>query len=150
MITSIPLLAWPLLSFAEEQAVSVPKAFRASPPSVHRPIFPLSASPRSTTPTAKSTFSGFPIRPVISHAGADIIALDCTHRRLTQPEPWPEIIRRIHTELGRPVCADIATIDDALAAQRPVPTSSATTLCGYTADTAGIRTPPPGLSSRPS
>jgi len=78
----------------------------------------------------------------ISHAGADIIALDCTHRRMTQPKPWPEIIRRIHTELGRPVCADIATIDDALAAQRAGADVVATTLCGYTADTASIRTPP--------
>jgi putative N-acetylmannosamine-6-phosphate epimerase len=78
----------------------------------------------------------------ISHAGADIIALDCTHRRLTQPEPWPEIIRRIHSELGRPACADIATIDDARAAQLAGADVVATTLCGYTADTAGIRTPP--------
>ena len=78
----------------------------------------------------------------ISHAGADIIALDCTRRRLTQPEPWPEIIRRIHTELDRPACADIATIDDALAAQRAGADVVATTLCGYTADTAGTRTPP--------
>lgn len=78
----------------------------------------------------------------ISRAGADIIALDCTHRRLTETEPWPEIIRRLHTELGRPVCADIATIDDALAAQRAGADVVATTLCGYTADTAGIRTPP--------
>jgi N-acylglucosamine-6-phosphate 2-epimerase len=78
----------------------------------------------------------------ISRAGADIIALDCTHRRLTESEPWPEIIGRIHTELGRPVCADIATIDDALAAQRAGADVVATTLCGYTADTVGIRTPP--------
>jgi N-acylglucosamine-6-phosphate 2-epimerase len=78
----------------------------------------------------------------ISYAGADIIALDCTRRRLTQAEPWPEIIQRIHTELGRPVCADIATIDDALAAQGADADVVATTLCGYTSDTAGIRTPP--------
>ena len=78
----------------------------------------------------------------ISRAGADIIALDCTHRRLTEPEPWPEIIRRIHAELGRPVCADVATIDDALAAHRAGADVVATSLCGYTADTAGIRAPP--------
>lgn len=78
----------------------------------------------------------------ISHAGADIIALDCTHRRLIEPQPWPEIIRRIHAELGRPACADIATIADAIAAQRAGADVVATTLCGYTADTAGIRTPP--------
>jgi N-acylglucosamine-6-phosphate 2-epimerase len=78
----------------------------------------------------------------ISQAGADIIALDCTQRRLIQPHPWPEIINRIHTELNRPACADIATITDALAAQLAGADIVATTLCGYTADTAGIRTPP--------
>jgi N-acylglucosamine-6-phosphate 2-epimerase len=78
----------------------------------------------------------------ISHAGADIIALDCTRRRLAEPEPWPEIISRIHNELARPVCADIATLDDALAAQRAGADVVATTLYGYTADTAGSHTPP--------
>jgi putative N-acetylmannosamine-6-phosphate epimerase len=78
----------------------------------------------------------------ISHAGADIIALDCTRRRLTEPEPWPNIIRRIHAELRRPACADIATMEDALAAQTAGADAVATTLCGYTADTTGIRTPP--------
>ena len=78
----------------------------------------------------------------VSHAGADIIALDCTLRRLTQSEPWPEIIHRIHAELGRIVCADIATLDDALAAQRAGADVVATTLCGYTPDTDSIRTPP--------
>jgi N-acylglucosamine-6-phosphate 2-epimerase len=77
----------------------------------------------------------------ISEAGADIIALDCTRRRLTESEPWPEIIRRINTELHRPTCADIATIEDALAAQAAGADVVATTLCGYTADTPGIRTP---------
>ena len=73
-------------------------------------------------------------------AGADIIALDCTARRLTAAEPWPELIRRIHTELNRPVLADIATLDDALAAERAGADAVATTLYGYTAETANIRT----------
>jgi N-acylglucosamine-6-phosphate 2-epimerase len=76
----------------------------------------------------------------ISDAGADIIALDCTARRLTAAEPWPELIRRIHTELNRPVLADIATLEDALAAQRAGADAVATTLYGYTAETAGQRT----------
>jgi N-acylglucosamine-6-phosphate 2-epimerase len=75
----------------------------------------------------------------ISNAGADILALDCTHRRLHQPEPWPELIRRIHEELGKPVCADIASIDDALAAEQAGANAVATTLYGYTSETAGIR-----------
>ena len=76
----------------------------------------------------------------ISDAGADIIALDCTARRLTAAEPWPELIRRIHTELNRPVLADIATLEDALAAEQAGADAVATTLYGYTAETAGERT----------
>jgi N-acylglucosamine-6-phosphate 2-epimerase len=75
-----------------------------------------------------------------SDAGADIIALDCTARRLTAAEPWPELIRRIRTELNRPVLADIATLEDALAAERAGADAVATTLYGYTAETANIRT----------
>ena len=36
----------------------------------------------------------------VSEAGADVIALDCTRRRLREAEPWPELIRRVHEELG--------------------------------------------------
>jgi N-acylglucosamine-6-phosphate 2-epimerase len=72
----------------------------------------------------------------ISDAGADIIALDCTARRLT----WPELIHRIHTELNRPVLADIATLEDALAAEQAGADAVATTLYGYTTETANQRT----------
>jgi N-acylglucosamine-6-phosphate 2-epimerase len=75
----------------------------------------------------------------VSDAGADIVALDCTARRLTAAEPWPELIRRIHTELNRPVLADIATLEEALAAERAGADAVATTLYGYTAETAGQR-----------
>lgn len=75
----------------------------------------------------------------VSDAGADIIALDCTHRRLQEAEPWPGIIYRIHKELGKAVCADIATLEDALAAQEAGAEMVATTLYGYTAETVGQR-----------
>lgn len=77
----------------------------------------------------------------ISDAGANIIALDCTARRLIAPEPWTELIPRIHADLNRPVLADIASLEDALAAERAGADAVATTLYGYTAETAGIRTP---------
>jgi N-acylglucosamine-6-phosphate 2-epimerase len=77
----------------------------------------------------------------IADAGTDIIALDCTARRLTASEPWPALISRIHTELNRPVLADIATVEDAQAAERAGADAVATTLYGYTAETAGHRTP---------
>lgn len=76
----------------------------------------------------------------VSEAGADIIALDCTARRLTAAEPWPALIHRIHTELNRPVLADIATLEDALAAEHAGADAIATTLYGYTTETANQRT----------
>lgn len=76
----------------------------------------------------------------VSGAGADIIALDCTHRRLLEAEPWPELITRIHSELSRPVCADIATIEDAIEAESAGADAVATTLYGYTSETQGNRT----------
>jgi N-acylglucosamine-6-phosphate 2-epimerase len=75
----------------------------------------------------------------VSEAGADVVALDCTRRRLQEAEPWPELIGRIHGELGRPVCADIATIEDAVAAESAGADAVASTLYGYTAETAGSR-----------
>jgi N-acylglucosamine-6-phosphate 2-epimerase len=76
----------------------------------------------------------------VSEAGADIIALDCTARRLTAREPWPALIDRIHSELNRLVLADIATLEDALAAERAGADAVATTLYGYTTETANQRT----------
>lgn len=76
----------------------------------------------------------------VSDAGADIVALDCTARRLSTVEPWPELISRIHAELNRPVLGDIATLEDALAAERAGADAVATTLYGYTSETANNRT----------
>jgi N-acylglucosamine-6-phosphate 2-epimerase len=81
----------------------------------------------------------------VSEAGADVVALDCTGRRLQEAEPWPKLIKRIHEELGRPVCADIATIEDAVAAQSAGADAVASTLYGYTSETAGSRTVSWGL-----
>jgi N-acylglucosamine-6-phosphate 2-epimerase len=77
----------------------------------------------------------------VSEAEADIVALDCTARRLKEAEPWPGLIQRIHAELGRPVLADIASVEDAVAAEAAGADAVATTLHGYTAETAGVRTP---------
>ncbi len=77
----------------------------------------------------------------VSEAGADIVALDCTARRLKEVEPWPGLIQRIHAELRRPVLADIASVEDAVAAEVAGADAVATTLYGYTAETAGVRMP---------
>ncbi len=70
-------------------------------------------------------------------AGADIIALDCTRRG--QGLGALDRVRRIRAELGVPVMADIATLDEALVAEQAGADLIATTLRGYTAETAEVR-----------
>jgi glucokinase-like ROK family protein len=70
-------------------------------------------------------------------AGADIVALDCTRRG--QKVGALDRVRRIRAELGVPVMADIATLDEAFAARQAGADLIATTLRGYTAETAEIR-----------
>ncbi len=69
-------------------------------------------------------------------AGADIIALDCTLRG--QGLGALDRVRRIRAELGVPVMADVATLEEALAAQQAGADLVATTLRGYTAETAEV------------
>ncbi len=79
---------------------------------------------------------GFASAQLIAEAGADVIALDCTARRLHSPEPWPELIGRIHREIHLPVLADIATLEEAIAAAEAGADAVATTLYGFTPETA--------------
>jgi N-acylglucosamine-6-phosphate 2-epimerase len=72
-------------------------------------------------------------------AGADIIGLDCSVRRPASSEPWSQLIPRIQQELSKPVLADIATLDEALAAEQIGVNAVATTMFGYTPETAGHR-----------
>ena len=73
----------------------------------------------------------------LATAGADIIALDCTHRPWTAGDPWQRIIERIHRELRLLVMADIATLGEALAAAAAGADIIGTTLNGYTEETRG-------------
>jgi putative N-acetylmannosamine-6-phosphate epimerase len=74
---------------------------------------------------------------VIVGAGADVIGLDCSARRPTSAEPWPELLPRIQNMLRKPVLADIATLEEALAAEQAGAAAIATTMFGYTPETAG-------------
>ena len=76
---------------------------------------------------------------VLSKAGADVIALDCSTARHPDAEPWPAVIARIHAGLKTPVLADIATFDEAVAAEAGGADAVATTLYGFTPETAGAR-----------
>jgi N-acylglucosamine-6-phosphate 2-epimerase len=79
----------------------------------------------------------------VSAAGADVVALDCSANRaagrLASDEPWPGLIARIRDELKKPVLADIATFDEAVAAEEAGADAVATTMYGFTAETAQFR-----------
>ena len=81
----------------------------------------------------------FAAAEAVSAAGADVVALDCTAHRVASAEPWPGLMARIRGELGKPVLADIATFDEALAAQDAGADAVATTMFGFTPGTAQFR-----------
>lgn len=67
----------------------------------------------------------------VAEAGADMIAVDATTRPRAG-EPVSELIRRIKGELGKPVLADVDTLEAGLAALGHGADAIATTLAGYT------------------
>ena len=66
----------------------------------------------------------------LAAAGASIIALDCSNGNRTNGEAWQVIIQRIHEELRLPVMADIATLEEGLAAANAGADLIGTTLNG--------------------
>ena len=79
------------------------------------------------TPTLESA-------EAIAEAGADLIALDATLR------PHPEgtmqaLLKQVKDTLGLPVFADVATLEDGVAAARAGAAYLSTTMAGYTPDT---------------
>lgn len=79
----------------------------------------------------------------IAQAGADIIAIDATQRPRPGGETLSTLIQRIHAELGKPVMADIDTVEAAIAATAAGADIVGTTLFGYTAKTNHLK--PPGF-----
>jgi N-acylglucosamine-6-phosphate 2-epimerase len=79
----------------------------------------------------------FDVAARLAASGADIIALDATRRARPNGERREELLRRIRTELQTPVLADVATLDEGLWAAESGAALIATTLCGYTRETAG-------------
>jgi N-acetylmannosamine-6-phosphate 2-epimerase/N-acetylmannosamine kinase len=70
-------------------------------------------------------------------AGADMIALDCTVRG--QGTGALDRLKRVREELRVPVCADIATVEEAVAAAQAGADFVLSTLRGYTKETADVR-----------
>ncbi|HXF64680.1 MAG TPA: N-acetylmannosamine-6-phosphate 2-epimerase [Caldilineaceae bacterium] len=78
------------------------------------------------------------ITPTVDHAkavaeaGAHIIAIDATARPRPEPADLKTLIATIHQETGRPVLADVSTLEEGLAAEAAGADLVATTLSGYT------------------
>ncbi len=87
---------------------------------------------------------GFDQAAQVAAAGADIIGLDATPRP-RDGEPVERLIARIRQELGREVFADIATLEEGRAAHACGATYVATTLSGYTEETASRKGEGPDL-----
>ncbi len=71
----------------------------------------------------------------LAAAGTSIIALDCTNRVWPDGEPWRSLVQKIHDELHLPVMADVATFEEAIAAEAAGVDCVGPTLNGYTDDT---------------
>ncbi len=69
----------------------------------------------------------------IADAGADIIAIDATLRDRPHGETVATLIDQIHTQLHKPVMADVDTLEAAIAAADAGADLVGTTLYGYTA-----------------
>ncbi|NEO20085.1 N-acetylmannosamine-6-phosphate 2-epimerase [Moorena sp. SIO4A5] len=84
----------------------------------------------------------------IASAGADIIAIDATLRERPGGETVQGLIKQIHDTLGKPVMADVDTLESAIAAQAAGVDLVGTTLYGYTAQTSHLSPPGFGLLSQ--
>ena len=90
----------------------------------------------------KADLPGFQVRitPTIEHArqiaaaGADLIALDATARPHPDAISAAELIACVRETTGCPVVADVATVEEGLAAAAAGADAVATTLSGYTDD----------------
>ena len=81
----------------------------------------------------------------VAEAGADMIAIDATRQTRPGPHALAELICKIRTELRRPVLADCATVEEAIAAAAAGADAVATTMAGYTRDSCEIQTFSPAL-----
>lgn len=77
----------------------------------------------------------------VAQAGSDMIAIDATQRSRPGSETLTRLIRDIHDRLGKPVMADVDTLDNGLRAVAAGADCLGTTLFGYTEITQG-QTPP--------
>jgi N-acylglucosamine-6-phosphate 2-epimerase len=100
----------------------------------------------------KEDIPGYPvyITPTLDHAqavaeaGAHLIAIDATARPRPEPGTLADFIAAIHRTTGCPVLADVATVDEGMAAEAAGADLVSTTMSGYTDDSPS--TPGPDLA----
>ncbi len=88
----------------------------------------------------KDDIPGFDVRitPTIKHAeqvaqaGSDVIAMDATRRARPDGCSTETMIAHIHKRIGKPVLADVSTLEEGLAVAGAGADFVATTLSGYT------------------
>ena len=110
--------------------VAGPRDVRALRRALDLPIIGISkqreaAWPVYITPTLQAARS-------LIRAGADIVALDATHRPRRGGRTPEDLIAAVHGDLGCAVMADIDSIEEGLAAANAGADLLATTLAGYT------------------
>jgi N-acylglucosamine-6-phosphate 2-epimerase len=81
----------------------------------------------------------------LTSAGADIIAVGATPRPRPNNLKLATLIERIHTDLNKPVLADISTFEEGVEATKMGADFISTTLFGYTAETRQPQDSGPGL-----
>jgi N-acylglucosamine-6-phosphate 2-epimerase len=68
----------------------------------------------------------------VAAAGADVIAVDATQRRRPDYADLAGFIAAVHAATGRPILADVSTIEEGLAAEAAGADLVSTTMSGYT------------------
>ena len=74
-------------------------------------------------------------------AGADLVAIDCTDRPRPRNQRLADVIQTARRNLGVVIMADVATVDQGVAAVELGADVVATTLHGYTRETQASRAP---------
>ncbi len=104
----------------------------------------------------KADIPGYPvyITPTLAHAqavaaaGTDVIAIDATARPRPEPGSLADFIATIHATTDCLVLADIATLEEGVAAEAAGADLISTTMSGYTAESPQQREPDLELVSR--
>ena len=88
-------------------------------------LWKLGGAPVYITPTLTAVRA-------VAEAGADIVAVDGTGRDRPDGSTFAEVVDVVHRELGRLVMADVATLEEGVAAAAAGADVVSTTLSGYT------------------